>query len=212
MLEKFLSIPNPFALLWFALTIISIIIAVIITRRTELEWDDVLMMWMISNLAILIFCGYGTDRVEQVNVSDYKWKQIYTNDIDANVTLKPAGFFVNSNGKIIVEAGQALGENAHLFEVGKSNRPNQINYDIVAKTDKEAVTRRVELSNVIVDGEITKTSKIVKIEYRPYKGYYQKLGSTTGDMIPALEGSAEIRVTIQNEGSRKLNDLFKPEK
>lgn len=212
MLEKFLSIPNPFALLWFALTIISIIIAVIITRRTELEWDDVLMMWMISNLAILIFCGYGTDRVEQVNVSDYQWKQIYTNDIDAKVTLKPAGFFVNSNGKIIVEAGQALGENAHLFEVGKSNRPNQINYDIVAKTDKEAVTRRVELSNVIVDGEITKDSKIVKIEYRPYKGYYQKLGSTTGDMIPALEGSAEIRVTIQNEGSRKLNDLFKPEK
>ena len=212
MLEKFLSIPNPFALLWLVLTILSIIIAVIITRRTELEWDDVLMMWMISNLAILIFCGYGTDRVEQVNVSDYKWKQIYTNDIDAKVTLKPAGFFVNSNGKIIVEAGQALGENAHLFEVGKSNRPNQINYDIVAKTDKEAVTRRVELSNVIVDGEITKDSKIVKIEYRPYKGYYQKLGSATGDMIPALEGSAEIRVTIQNEEGQKLNDLFKPEK
>ena len=212
MLEKFLSIPNPFALLWFALTIISIIIAVIITRRTELEWDDVLMMWMISNLAILIFCGYGTDRVEQVNVSDYKWKQIYTNDIDAKVTLKPAGFFVNSNGKIVVEAGQALGENAHLFEVGESNRPNRINYDIVAKTDKEIVTKRVELSNVIVDGEITKTSKIVKIEYRPYKGYYQKLGSATGDMIPALEGSAEIRVTIQNEEGQKLNDLFKPEK
>lgn len=208
MLEKFLSIPNPFALLWFALTIISIIIAVIITRRTELEWDDVLMMWMISNLAILIFCGYGTDRVEQVNVSDYQWKQIYTNDMNAKVTLEPVKFFANRNAQI--EAGQALGENAHLFEVGKSNRPTQINYDIVAKTDKEAVTRRVELSNVIVDGEITKTSKIVKIEYRPYKGYYQKLGSATGDMIPALEGSAEIRVTIQNEEGGKLNDLFKP--
>ena len=210
MLEKFLSTPNPFVLLWFVLTILSIIIAVIITRRTELEWDDTLMVWMLSHLAILIFCGYGTNRVEQVNVSDYQWKQIYTNDIDAKVTLEPAGFFVNSNGKIVVEAGQALGENAHLFEVGESNRPNRINYDIVAKTDKEIVTKRVELSNVIVDGEITKTSKIVKIEYRPYKGYYQKLGSTTGDMIPALEGSAEIRVTIQNEGSHKLNDLFKP--
>lgn len=212
MLEKFLSIPNSFGVLWLVLTLLSIIIAVIITRRTKLEWDDTLMVWMISNLAILIFCGYGTDRVEQVNVSDYQWKQIYTNDIDAKVTLEPAGFFVNSNGKIVVEAGQALGENAHLFEVGKSNRPNRINYDIVAKTDKEIVTKRVELSNVIVDGEITKTSKIVKIEYRPYKGYYQKLGSATGDMIPALEGSAEIRVTIQNEDSHKLNDLFKPEK
>ena len=212
MLEKFLSIPNPFMLLWLVLTILSITIVVIVTKRTELEFDDVLMMWMISNLAILIFCGYGTDRVEQVNVSDYQWKQIYTNDIDAKVTLEPAGFFVNGNRHTVVEAGQALGENAHLFEVGKSNRPNQINYNIVAKTDKETVTKRVELSNVIVDGEITKTSKIVKIEYRPYKGYYQKLGSATGDMIPALEGSAEIRVTIQNSANSKLNDLFDPEK
>ena len=212
MLEKFLSIPNSFGLLWMVLTILSIIIAVIITKRTKLEWDDVLMGWAIPYLAILIFCCYGTYRVEQVNVSDYQWKQIYTNDIDAKVTLEPAGFFVNSNGKIVVEAGQALGKNAHLFKVGESNRPTQLRYDIVAKIDKETVTKRVELSNVIVDGEITKTSKIVKIEYRPYKGYYQKLGLTTGDMIPALEDSAEIRVTIQNETSEKLNDLFNPEK
>lgn len=51
---------------------------------------------------------------------------------------------------------------------------------------------------------------MVRFHYRPYKVYYQKLGSTTGDMIPALEGSAEIRVTIQNEEGQKLNDLFKP--
>lgn len=51
---------------------------------------------------------------------------------------------------------------------------------------------------------------MVRLHYRPYKGYYQKLGSATGDMIPALEGSAEIRVTIQNEEGGKLNDLFKP--
>lgn len=210
MLEKFLSIPNSFGLLWLVLTLLSVIITVIIARYKKIEWDDALMGWMVSHLTIIIFCSYGISRVERINVSDYQWKQIYTNDIDAKVTLEPAGFFVNSNGKIVVEAGQALGENAHLFEVGESNRPNRINYDIVAKTDKEIVTKRVELSNVIVDGEITKNSKIIKIEYRPYKGYYQKLGSTTGDMIPALEGSAEIRVTIQNEEGQKLNDLFKP--
>ena len=195
MLEKFLSIPNSFGVLWLVLTLLSVIITVIIARCKKIEWDDALMGWMVPYLAIIIFCSYGISRVEQINVSDYQWKQIYTNDIDAKVTLEPAGFFVNSNGKIVVEAG---------------HRPNRINYDIVAKTDKEIITKRVELSNVIVDGEITKTSKIVKIEYRPYKGYYQKLGSATGDMIPALEGSAEIRVTIQNEEGGKLNDLFKP--
>lgn len=68
------------------------------------------------------------------------------------------------------------------------------------------------MSNVIVDGEITNASRITKIEYRPYDGYRQKLGSTTGDIIPALEGSAEIRITIQNDAGPKLNDLFNPEK
>lgn len=212
MLEKFLSIPNSFGLLWMALTILSIIITVVIAKRKKIDWDDALICWLAPFLIIILSCFYGATQVEQANVSDYSWKQIYNNDIDAKVTLKPVGFFVNSNGKIVVEAGQALGENAHLFKVGESNRPTQLLYDIVAKTDKETVTKRVELSNVVVDGEITKTSKIVKIEYRPYKGYYQKLGSTTGDMIPALGGSAEIRVTIQNETSEKLNDLFNPEK
>lgn len=212
MLEKFLSIPNSFGFLWLVLTVSSVIITVVIARRKKIDWDDALIGWMVSHLAILIFCIYVGNRVERVNVSDYQWKQVYTNDMNAKVTLEPVGFFINSNGKIVVEAGQTLGENAHLFKVGESNRPTQLRYDIVAKTDKETVTKRVELSNVIVDGEITKTSKIVKIEYRPYKGYYQKLGSTTGDMIPVLEGSAEIRVTIQNETSEKLNDLFKPEK
>ena len=122
------------------------------------------------------------------------------------------GNFVNSNGEITLEAGQLISDKAYLFRVNESNRPNQIYYEIIAQTDDEIITKRVELSNVIVDGEITNASRITKIEYRPYDGYRQKLGSTTGDIIPALEGSAEIRVTVQNETSNKLNDLFNPEK
>ena len=210
MLEKFLSIPNSFGFLWMVLTILSIIIAVIITKRTKLEWDDVLMGWMVSYLVILIFCICMGIRVEKVTVSDYQWKQVYINGINAKVTLEPVGFFINNDAQI--EAGQTLGKNAHLFKVDESNKPNHIHYNITAKIGEETITKRVELSKVVFDGKITKTSKIVKIEYRPYKGYYQKLGSTTGDMIPALEDSAEIRVTIQNETSEKLNDLFDPEK
>lgn len=208
MLEKFLSIPDSFAVLWLILTLLSIIITVIIARYKKIEWDDALQGWMLAYLFIIIFCIFGSIKTAKINVSDYQWKQVYTNDMNAKVTLEPVGFFVNHNAQI--EAGQTLGENAYLFKVSESNNPNHIHYDITAKTDKETITKRVELSKVVFDGEITKTSKIVKIEYRPYKGYYQKLDSTTGGLIQASEDSAEIRVTIQNEEGGKLNDLFKP--
>lgn len=208
MLEKFLSIPNSFGLLWLVLTMLSVIVTVVIAKRKKIDWDDALICWLAPFLIIILSCFYGATQVEQANVSDYSWKQIYNNDIDAKVTLKPVGFFVNSNGEITLHAGAELGKNSHLF---KQDRPT-INYEITAQIGNETITKRVELSKVVSDGEITNNSKIVKIEYRPYKGYYQKLGVATGDMIPALEGSAEIRVTVQNETSNKLNDLFNPEK
>lgn len=212
MLEKFLSIPNSFGLLWMVLTVLSIVITIVIAKRKKIDWDDALIGWMMFFIIIIVSCFYGATQVEQVNVSDYLWKQIYNNDIGAKVTLKPIGFFVNSNGEITLEAGQLISDKAYLFRVNESNRPNQIYYEIIAQTDDEIITKRVELSNVIVDGEITNASRITKIEYRPYDGYRQKLGSTTGDIIPALEGSAEIRITIQNDAGPKLNDLFNPEK
>lgn len=212
MLEKFLSIPNSFGLLWMVLTVLSIVITIVIAKRKKIDWDDALIGWMMFFIIIIVSCFYGATQVEQVNVSDYLWKQIYNNDIGAKVTLKPVGFFVNSNGEITLEAGQLISDKAYLFRVNESNRPNQIYYEIIAQTDDEIITKRVELSNVIVDGEITNASRITKIEYRPYDGYRQKLGSTTGDIIPALEGSAEIRITIQNDAGPKLNDLFNPEK
>lgn len=212
MLEKFLSIPNSFGLLWMVLTVLSIFITIIIARCTKLEWDDALIGWMASFIVIIVLCFYGGAKTEQVNVSNHPWKQVYTNDMNAKITLKPIGFFVNSDHQITLEAGQPIGDKAYLFRINESNRPNQIYYEIAAQTDDEIITKRVELSKVIVDGEIENTSRITKIEYRPYDGYRQKLGSTTGDIIPTLEGSAEIRITLQNDAGPKLNDLFNPDK
>ena len=104
MLEKFLSIPNSFGVLWLVLTLLSIIVTVIIARCKKIEWDDALMGWMVSYLVILIFCICMGIRVEKVTVSDYQWKQVYTNGINAKVTLEPVGFFVNNDAQI--EAGQ----------------------------------------------------------------------------------------------------------
>lgn len=207
MLEKFLSIPNSFGVLWLVLTILSIIVTYVIARRKNLDWDDAIRGWFLPFFVVIVFClEYGT-RVEYINVSDYPWKQIYTNNINAEVTLKRVELWADNNHTL--NAGEELGENAYLL---RPDRPARTDYEITARVDGETVTKRAEISEVISDGEITSTSKIVKIEYRPYKGYYQKLGSTTGDRIPALEGSAEIRVTLKNSANSKLNDLFDPEK
>lgn len=213
-MEQFLNIPNPIGFLWLILVGLSMMIAFLVLKFTKLEWDDVLVGWMVSITIIIIISLWGAHKIERVNVSDYQWKQIYTNNMNAKIDLKPVGFLTNRSGKEIIEVGKPLGKNAHLFVNNNmsNNYPNHINYDIVAKTDNEIVTKRVELSKVISDGEITGNSKIVKIKYRPYNGYHQKWGSNIGEIIPALKDSAEIQITIQNETSEKLNDLFNPEK
>ena len=211
-MEQFLSIPNPIGLVWLLLVGLSIIITFLVLKFTKLEWDEVLVRWMVSIAVIITISLWGAHKIERVNLSDYQWKQVYTNDMDAQIDLKPVGFFLNGSGKTTIEVGKPLGKNASLFKTNGSNYPNHIYYDIIAKTDTEIATKRVELSKVISDGEITGNSKIVKIEYRPYNGYYQKWGSHIGSRIDALENSAEIQITIQNETSEKLNDLFNPEK
>lgn len=211
-MEQFLSIPNPIGLVWLLLVGLSMIIAFLVLKFTKLEWDEVLVGWMASIVVVITISLYGAHKIERVNVSNYQWKQIYTNDMDAQITLKPAGFLTNRSKKTVIEVGQPLGENAYLFKTDGSNYPNHIHYDIVAKTDNEIASKRVELSKVISDGEITGNSKIVKIHYRPYNGYYQKWGSHTGGRIDTPEGGEEIQITIQNETNNKLNKLFDPEK
>lgn len=212
-MEQFLNIPNPIGFLWLILVGLSMMIAFLVLKFTKLEWDDVLVGWMVSITIIITISLWGAHKIERVNVSDYQWKQIYTNNMNAKIDLKPVGFLTNRSGKEIIEVGKPLGKNAHLFVSNNmSNQPDHTYYDIVAKTDNEIATKRVELSKVISDGEITGNSKIVKIEYRPYNGYYHKWGSHIGSRIDALENSAEIQITIQNETGEKLNDLFNPEK
>lgn len=209
-MEQFLSIPNPIGFVWLLLVGVSVIIAFIIIKFTKLEWDDVLLGWLMSLSLITAVSLYNADHIERVNVSDYQWKQIYTNNMEAQINLKPAGFLINRSEKTIIEVKKPLGKNAYLFKTGMANYPNHIYYDIIATTTDEMTTKRVELSKVISDGEITANSKIVKIEYRPYNGYYQTWGSHTGNRIDTPEGGEEIRITIQNETNNKLNDLFTP--
>ena len=47
-MEQFLNIPNPIGFLWLILVGLSMMIAFLVLKFTKLEWDDVLVGWMVS--------------------------------------------------------------------------------------------------------------------------------------------------------------------
>lgn len=107
-MEQFLSIPNPIGLVWLLFVVLSMMIASLVLKFTKLEWDEVLVRWMASIAVIITISLWGAHKIERVNLSDYQWKQIYTNDMDAQIDLKPVGFFLNGSGKTVIEVGKPL--------------------------------------------------------------------------------------------------------
>lgn len=208
MIEKLLSYPHLLATLFLFVLIIALVLFVVFVKYKEMDADKALKI--VGIFLGLTFGGslYISDNVQRTYVSDYTWKQIYTNDVNADVTLKQIEVLSETHD---IKVGKPLDCYERLFDNIKKHNEQPL-FEITVKNDNETVTKTAQLTQVISDGEITKNSKIVKIEYRPVKGYYQKLWSFTGDLIDAPKDSAEIRVTIQNESKSELNNLFEPTK
>ncbi|RKV77726.1 MAG: hypothetical protein D8H99_51855 [Streptococcus sp.] len=208
MIEKLLSYPHFLATLFLIVLMIALVLFVVFVKYKEMDADKALKI--VGIFLGLTFGGslYISDNVQRTYVSDYTWKQIYTNDVNADVTLKQIEFLSETHD---IKVGKPLDCYERLFDNIKKHNEQPL-FEITVKNDNETVTKTAQLTQVISDGEITKNSKIVKIEYRPVKGYYQKLWSFTGDLIDAPKDSAEIRVTIQNESKSELNNLFEPTK
>lgn len=208
MIEKLLSYPHFLATLFLIVLMIALVLFVVFVKYKEMDADKALKI--VGIFLGLTFGGslYISDNVQRTYVSDYTWKQIYTNDVNADVTLKQIEFLSETHD---IKVGKPLDCYERLFDNIKKHNEQPL-FEITVKNDNETVTKTAQLTQVISDGEITKNSKIVKIEYRPVKGYYQKLWLFTGDLIDAPKDSAEIRVTIQNESKSELNNLFEPTK
>lgn len=58
-MEQFLNIPNPIGFLWLILVGLSMMIAFLVLKFTKLEWDDVLVGWMVSITIIIIISLWG---------------------------------------------------------------------------------------------------------------------------------------------------------
>lgn len=134
-----------------------------------------------------------------------EWKEIYKNELDADVKLKlhsPIYDFVVGL-PIELTAGKPLDIKPQEL------KPNKIGTLIIQKGNT-TVTRRVKLNNksFTSDGDISEYSKIVKVEYRPIEGYTNSAYGQSGDFIK-LDNNGEVRVTLEpSKDEKQLNKLL----
>lgn len=127
-----------------------------------------------------------------------EWRTIYTNDIDAQVSLhiSPSSPFRSASD---VQAGQDLGDDYEEFERGQGS------ITVVATKNGTRVQKdaSLPLENITVNGQLSKYSKIEKIEYREVTKRYKHMTQTSNEIRVTIDGT---KTTGDEE---ELEGLFK---
>lgn len=131
-------------------------------------------------------------------VTTTAWWTVYTNNIDAQVSLhiSPSSPFRSASD---VQAGQDLGDDYEEFERGQGS------ITVVATKNGTRVQKdaSLPLENITVNGQLSKYSKIEKIEYREVTKRYKHMTQTSNEIRVAINGT---KTTGDEE---ELEGLFK---
>lgn len=125
------------------------------------------------------------------------WKEIYTNEINADVKLDILGSTLD------LIAGKSINTNPKYLDLNTKAK-------LIVQKDDTTITKNVKLNkdSFIKNGNITENSKIVKIEYRNIEGYTKSAFDQTGDFIE-LKNTGEVRITIEpSDDEKKLKELL----
>lgn len=134
-----------------------------------------------------------------------EWKEIYKNELDADVKLKlhsPIYDFLVSL-PLELTAGKPL-------DIKPQELKQNMSGTLTIHKGDTKVTRYVKLNNesFTSDGDISEYSKIVKVEYRAIEGYTNSAYGQSGDFIK-LENIGEVRLTLEtSEDEKQLNELL----
>lgn len=170
-------------------------------KRLEILFFVLPFVVSVALVSIMLYIKSNTTE-EYTHTSE--WKVIYTNDIDAKIELH---FEVDKllGLKKQITAGTQL-TNAH--RILQTTRNGTLT---ATKGDSEE-NKKIHLntSNVIVNGLLSSTSKITKVEYRPVTGKRNTAFGKYGDETePDVDG--EVRITIESnedENAKQLKALF----
>ena len=136
-------------------------------------------------------------KYEKVYSSD--WKQLYSNDVKADITIDT--FF-----DMHFKAGEVTGVSLTELE-----RQLYLDGTVTATSgsgSEESRTFALVQDGISTTGEVDKTSKIVKVEYRPIEGKRKSASGLQSSLYKA-KTDGELRVTVEgHEKSDELKKLF----
>ena len=139
-----------------------------------------------------------------------QWKTIYDSSQETSPTASLSLYRdMIFPIKFKVDTSQEIGSNYSEFQFNEKYTRGHTTGDIIANSDESAESRHIILrkEDVIVDGELSQHSKIIKIEYLKIpSSYHTFLGMRSNDMKSAFDG--KIRITFSGEKQVEKTSIF----
>ena len=159
------------------------------------------LMYSISISAAMLVCSLAfVSQIRYRNAYESDWRQVYTNDVKAEITLE-------ADDGVSFKAGGQLGLDYLIFEYSFDHEGKIIATD--SSGNKKTKTFKLADDDPIkVVGDLTEDSRITKVEYRPVKGTYKTVYSLQGPLEKASY-DGEVRITVESsKESDELDKLF----
>lgn len=180
-------------------TILPVLVVVIISDRLSDEAYGRTMIFSSITGALFILCLIFMQLIKSESVYASGWKQIYSNEAKADITIDT--FF-----DMHFKAGEATG-----VSLDELNRQLSLKGTITAtdtSNGKEVRSFALAKDGIVTTGDVDKTSKIVKVEYRPIKGKHNTAFGLKGPVYQT-KINGELRITVEGrEKSEELKKLF----
>lgn len=161
----------------------------------------------ISTTLSILLCLFIAFSIKVENISNESWKQIYTNDIKANVKIK-----IN-NYELILQSKDELiaGKNIDKKQYDALKYNDDIN--IIVEKNGTSYSKKViiNINDIISNSDINLNSKIIKIEYKNIQGHQRTLFGHKGP-IEKDNIDGQIRITLEQDSTEKeLKQMFEPQ-
>ena len=193
-------------LIYFIVIFIILACLLILLSPANIQVEIIVMPSLITLILAIITLFVLAFNTKYELVYDGDWKQIYSNNIqaDIDISLKDGTIFKT------YKPGEK-------FENKKIWGDFEIDYDGFVKAYKDNVSEEKKIylskSNIEIEDKVNENSIISQVEYRKLKGKKIKLFNIEEDVGLKYDGELKIKISqLNNESKKDLENLFEPEK
>jgi hypothetical protein len=196
-----------FLIYFIVLFIILACWVILFTPVKDIQLEIIFIPTLISFILSIITLSVLVFNTKYEIVYDGYWKQIYSNNIkaDIDISLKDGTIFKT------YKPGEKFGDKKIWGDF-------KLNYDGFVKAYKDNVSEEKKIylskSNIEIEDKINENSIISKVEYRKLKGKKIKLFNIEEELGSSnYDGELKIKISqLNNESKKDLENLFEPEK